>query len=204
MDLYFLGLNKLYMDNVKISLIVHSISANTIRLTVKSKSNPKLIESEYSIEHPFTQETLEKIKWYFEGSFKNPVHIASVENEIFDKGKLLFDKIFPQTESFIVELRKYAGSNLENLELEIIEKSNTHFFPWELLIDPQTDIPLVITTKKFLRSFSENEIACLTHRGIIRVLLIIARPLAMADVHLRTIALSIRKVIQNYEKLKVI
>jgi tetratricopeptide (TPR) repeat protein len=137
----------------------------------------------------------ERIRWYLEDlpqypSDPGPAVAQQVREWMERLGKELFQRIFAQNPSAdaIAQQLRSGGTGLR-VEVHTSEEA-PHEIPWELLRDPQRNLPLALVAKSFVRHPGNTAIRKQPDRSIrpLRILLVISRPGGPSDVPFRTIA----------------
>ncbi len=158
----------------------------------------------------------EDLRWYLEDYWQNPHDpapkiAARIEQRIADVGAELFRKVFESGET---ARRMWARlqPTLNNTRVEIIaEVAQATTIPWELMRDPVTDEPLALRARVFVRAPSDQAQppaqppprpspatkSVSQGRERIRILLVICRPKAGADVPFRSVASRIVKSLSD-------
>jgi tetratricopeptide (TPR) repeat protein len=137
----------------------------------------------------------ERVRWYLEDFLEYPVEpapriAAGVELRLAELGGRLFSKVFGTGDG--VRLWARLQDRLSQTRVEIAsEVADATALPWELLRDPVTGTPLALEAASFVRVNRQparpvREQASDGDR--LRVLLVICRPAAGADVPFRSVA----------------
>jgi tetratricopeptide (TPR) repeat protein len=137
----------------------------------------------------------ERVRWYLEDFLEYPVEpaptiAAGVEGRLAELGEQLFSAVFGGGDG--VRLWARLQDRLGETRVEIAsEVADATAVPWELLRDPATGTPLALEAASFVRV--NQQPARPASPGIsdadrLRVLLVICRPAAGADVPFRSVA----------------
>ena len=148
--------------------------------------------AESRFELQFTAQDQEDIRWYLEDFLQYPmdpapVIAARIERRMAEIGVELFTKALGNTPVWHEVRHDLSGARIE---IETTVKDATAL-PWELLRDPDADVPLALRARAFVRG-THNAVARpklpQTASGPIRVLLVICRPRGRDDVPFRSVA----------------
>lgn len=187
----------------------------TLRLTQTSLDNDHFVinlrlevphEATQTVDAAFTfamtAQDREDMRWYLENYLQsplepNPAIAHRVEARLKEVGLELFQRLFEGSRQ-ATRLWGRLVDILPQTRIEIVTEVKTATtIPWELLRDPETDKPLAITAHTFVRSYSQAaqrpSLPQLSQDDKIRVLLVIARPQAEADVPFRSVAIPLLK-----------
>ena len=138
----------------------------------------------------------EDLRWYLEDYLQYPQDPAPaiarrVEERMAEIGTELFRAVF-QASDDTRDLWAEVRNRLPDTRVEIVTGvSEDNTIPWELLRDPETDTPLALSARSFVRAqpgqarrphLPEGE------RDKIRILLVICRPMGDEDVPFRSVA----------------
>ncbi|HEY0605403.1 MAG TPA: CHAT domain-containing protein [Herpetosiphonaceae bacterium] len=135
------------------------------------------------------------LRWYLEDYLQHPYEpapfiAARVEQRLREIGEELFHKIFESNrDATRLWLRLYE--DLVETRVEIVsEGRSSSLIPWELLRDPQTNTPLALRARSFVRTLANSIEPPRLPRtsGPIRILLVICRPDGPHDVPFRSVA----------------
>jgi tetratricopeptide (TPR) repeat protein len=184
-----------------------------LRLTQHSKGeNQYLIElalegeglrqtANVEFEYTLTPQDQEKIRWYLEDYLDHPFDpapaiAAGVEKRMTEIGVKLFEDIFEANRD-TTRLWARLYDELQDTRVEIITGvREAASIPWELIRDPQTDIPFALRAKTFVRTYSEPTQKPKVPQNLeppIRILLVICRPGGRDDAPFRSVAMKILK-----------
>lgn len=138
----------------------------------------------------------EDMRWYLEDFLQYPLDpapiiAARIESRMKAIGKKLFNGVF-QSNDNVRDLWSKLRKRLDQTRVEIVsEAQEATVVPWELMRDPETDVPIALQASAFVRA---------PHRGRqrhpkpieadnhIRILLAICRPGGSDDVPFRSVA----------------
>jgi hypothetical protein len=183
-----------------------------IRLTLKRPGHADL-EAEATIAFALTPQEQKDLCWYLEdylqlsGPDEEEVEVNGQQQQVqtgkgrqadqvqalmVARGIELYDKVLTQnqnTQAIWFAIRE----QLADLRVEITTGiAQAASIPWELLRDPQSDSPLAVRVKSFVRVQSNPNIGFVpvpsTEDGRIRMLYVVCRPSGVQDVQLRAIA----------------
>jgi tetratricopeptide (TPR) repeat protein len=155
---------------------------------------------------PLDGEVLEEIRWYLEDYLRAPYGVYAdrgtrVAEELPRWGRALFTSALGAGAARDAYLRVRAR---ERVGSEIVFRSAAASFlalPWELLRDPDRPAPLVLDGFAVSRSLPTGGLADVFRVGgeLLRVLMVISRPLAPDDVGYRTVA---RPLLERLEAVR--
>ncbi len=167
-----------------------------IRLTLKRDGQPERA-SEANIEFALNEQEQEDIRWYLEDYLQRAdvaeaVTVGQVEAMMRARGEELYTKVLAangNTQALWFSVR----DDLADLRVEITTGvAEAASIPWELMHDPETDSPISLRVKSFVRVQSNPNISFVTvpptQDGRIRLLYIACRPSGSRDVELRVVA----------------
>lgn len=148
-----------------------------------------------TFEYKFTPEDRADMRWYLEDYLQYPLDpapeiAARVEKRMEVMGAELFNAIFEGNAKAIRFWAK-VEDRLDDTRVEIVtDVFGAAALPWELLRDPQTDAPLALRAKDFVRAhFSAAKKAEQAEQADkVRILLVICRPRGDEDVPFRSVA----------------
>jgi hypothetical protein len=134
----------------------------------------------------------EDLRWYLEDFLQYPMDpapaiAARIEQRMAEIGVELFGKVLGSTPVWH-EVRHAVSAT--RIEIETTVKDATAL-PWELLRDPDADVPLALRARAFVRSTHDSvqrPNLPKSAAGPIRVLLVICRPRGSDDVPFRSVA----------------
>src|ERR1035438_639143 len=148
--------------------------------------------AESRFELQFTAQDQEDIRWYLEDFLQYPMDpapaiAAGIERRMAEIGADLFTKVLGNTPVWR-EVRHHLSGTRVEIETTVKDAAA---LPWELLRDPDADVPLALRARAFVRSTHGSvQRPKLTQSagGPIRVLLVICRPRGRDDVPFRSVA----------------
>ena len=167
-----------------------------IRLTLKRPGQPEL-EAEATIEFALTPQEQEELRWYLEDYLQKAdivekVQVEQIENLMKERGEQLYTKVLtdnPRTQAIWFAIREQLADLLVEIRPEIAEAAS---IPWELMRDPQSDSPIALRVKSFVRVQSNPSISFIkvpeADKGRVRLLYVVCRPSGTEDVALRALA----------------
>jgi tetratricopeptide (TPR) repeat protein len=146
--------------------------------------------------YQFTKQDRTDMRWYLEDYLQYPLDPAPqiahrIEERMREIGSELYEQIFSNRDAIKLWGRLQA-STLSNVRVEILTSvEDAVNIPWELLRDPDTDIPLALEAGSFVRSPVNparlpNLLAYQPDK--VRILLVICRPGGRSDVPFRSVA----------------
>ncbi|MEP7198657.1 MAG: CHAT domain-containing protein, partial [Chloroflexota bacterium] len=187
----------------------------TLRLSQFAEAEADTFRVEWSLDHSapvrtrftftLSDQDREDLRWYLEDYLQYPLDpaptiAARIEQRMKDIGVELFHHVF---ESSATAQRGWARlqPQLQDTRIEIItDVKEATTIPWELLRDPVTDEALLLRARAFVRAPSDQaQPPTLTpspsqgEGSKVRILLVICRPNAGADVPFRSVATRIIK-----------
>lgn len=167
-----------------------------LTLTLKRPGQADL-EADAVIEFALTPEEQEELRWYMEDYLTRPesvqgVQIEQIETWMRQRGEELYTKVLAadmQTQAIWFAVRE----RLAELRVEIASGlAEAASIPWELMRDPQSDSPIALRVRAFVRVQSNPNIAFIPvpppDEGRVRLLYIVCRPGGRNDVELRAVA----------------
>ena len=167
-----------------------------IRLTLKRPSQPDM-EAEANIQFALSEQEQEDLRWYLEDYLQHAevveaVNVQQVEALMKERGEELYTKVLAanaRTQALWFSIR----NDLADLRVEISTGvAEAASIPWELMRDPETDSPISLRVKSFVRVQSNPGIGFVpvppAPDGRIRLLYIACRPSGSNDVELRAVA----------------
>jgi len=146
--------------------------------------------AESRFELQLTAQDQEDIRWYLEDFLQYPMDpapaiAARIERRMAEIGADLFTKVLGNTPVWHAARHDLSGTRIE---IETTVKDATAL-PWELLRDPDADVPLALRARAFVRA-THDAVARpklpQSASGPIRVLLVICRPRGGEDVPFRS------------------
>ncbi len=175
------------------------VQANTFRVELSLDGSAPVRTRFQFVLSPQDQEDL---RWYLEDYLQYPLDpaptiAARIEQRMAEVGKELFEKVF-QSNNDARDMWAILRSAVNDTRIEIVtEVQEATSIPWELLRDLRTDEPLALNARAFVRApLSPVQRRLLTSspspleskESKIRILLVICRPRAGADVPFRSVA----------------
>ncbi len=167
-----------------------------ISLTLKRPGQPEL-EAEAAIEFALTPQEQEELRWYLEdylykADIVEKVQVEQIERFMKDRGVQLYEKMLEGSRD-VQRLFDKVLDELPDLRVEIktgiVEAAS---IPWELMRDPQSDSPIAVRVKSFVRVQSNPNLSFVlvpeATDGRVRLLYVVCRPGGTDDVPLRAIA----------------
>lgn len=167
-----------------------------IRIVLKRPGQLDL-EAEANIAFALTPEEREELRWYLEdylqraGSVEK-VHVDQVQSLMKHRGEELYTQVLTPNQN--VQAIWFAiREQLADLRVEIYSGvAEAASIPWELMRDPQSNSPIALRVKSFVRVQSDPNISFVpvpeVDNGVVRILYIVCRPGGTDDVSLRAIA----------------
>src|ERR1017187_5566006 len=154
--------------------------------------------AESRFELQFTAQDQEDIRWYLEDFLQYPMDpapaiAARIERRMAEIGVELFTKVLENTPVWH-EVRHDLSATRVEIETTVKDAAA---LPWELLRDPEVDVPLALRARAFVRSTHDAVARPMLPQsagGPIRVLLVICRPRGRDDVPFRSVA---RRVLEG-------
>ena len=148
--------------------------------------------AESRFELQFTAQDQEDIRWYLEDFLQYPMDpapaiAARIERRMVEIGVELFTKVLGNTPVWHEVRHDLSGTRIE-IETTVKDAAA---LPWELLRDPEADVPLALRARAFVRATHnarERPTLPQSAAGPIRVLLVICRPRGREDVPFRSVA----------------
>jgi hypothetical protein len=157
---------------------------------------------------------LERMRWYLEDFLEYPVDPAptmatTIENRLGELGRELFTELFDSRDG--ARLWGRIQGQLPKMRVEVAsEVEDATALPWELLRDPDTDMPLALQAGSFVRVNHTVNQPVDAARGTdtdtgdeLRVLLVICRPAGRVDVPFRSVASRLVHLAGNSGRLAV-
>lgn len=167
-----------------------------IRLTLKRSDWPE-IEAEATVEFALTPQEQSDLRWYLEDyprrwNVVERVQVEQIEHFIKKRGVELYERmlegsrdvqrIFDRVVDIMPDLRVEVRSGI----------AEAASIPWELMREPQSDSPIALRVKSFVRVQSNPNLnfvpVPLTDKDRVRLLYVVCRPNGANDVPLRVIA----------------
>jgi tetratricopeptide (TPR) repeat protein len=172
---------------------------NRYRVTVEleREGHPRR-SAERQFELHLTAQDLEDIRWYLEDFLQYPMDpapdiAARIERRMAEIGVELFTKVLGDTPVWH-EVRHDLSDT--RIEIEATVQDATAL-PWELMRDPDADVPLALRARAFVRSTHDSvqrPKLPQSEAGPIRVLLVICRPRGGNDIPFRS---SARRILEG-------
>lgn len=143
----------------------------------------------------------EKIRWYLEDFLEYPQDpapkiAANIEQRMTEIGVELFEKVFHANDD-TRQVWEKVRHHISDTRVEIVTGvSDAAAIPWELIRDPQSDMPLALGASAFVRTTPQAvQLPKIpqTVDGKIRILLVIFRPKGGKDVPFRSVATKLIK-----------
>lgn len=133
----------------------------------------------------------EDLRWYLEDYIVYPLDpapkfAARIKGHIREIGHELFRSVLGGTDVWAA-----AKSRLGDTRIEVESGAGDGMVPWELLRDPDSEIPLALHVPSFVRAHSQAALRpkpAPQEAGKIRILLVICRPGGDKDVPFRSVA----------------
>jgi CHAT domain/NACHT domain len=148
----------------------------------------------YELEWPLDDDAAEDLRWYLEDYLLAPYGVwadrgPQVAAELVVWGQAVFSAVFGSSPA----REAYAQARDRESPLEIVFRSPSSALlglPWELMADPRTGLPLAVDTAGVCRSLPAARSAetLAVPGGRLRVLIVIARPMATRDVAYQMVA----------------
>lgn len=167
-----------------------------IRLTLRRPGQPDL-EAEATIKFSLSDQEQEDLRWYMEdylsrALFTEAMTITQIEGWMRRRGEELYRLVLAAnlgTQAIWFAVRE----GLADLRVEITSGvTEAAAIPWELMRDPQSDSPLALRVKAFVRVQAAPNISFVPvpplENGRIRLLYVVCRPRGTDDVALRAVA----------------
>ncbi len=167
-----------------------------ISLTLK-RSGHADIEAEAAIQFALTPQEQEDLRWYLEDYLQladtvEEVTIEQIETFMKRRGEELYRKVLTanqNTQALWFSIRNDFADLRVEVTTDIAEAAS---IPWELMRDPQTDSPISLRVKSFVRVQANPNVSFVSipsaDNGRIRLLYVVCRPSGASDVELRAVA----------------
>ncbi len=155
------------------------------------------IGAEANIEFALTPQEHEELRWYLEDYLLRPEAIQEVQIEQIEAwmqrwGKELYTKVLAanmNTQAIWFAVREQLANLRVEISAGIAEAAS---IPWELMRDPQSDSPIALRVRSFVRVQSNPNLSFVpvpsADEGRIRLLYVVCRPAGIEDVELRVVA----------------
>jgi len=172
---------------------------NKYQVTVELDSTGVRRTAESNFEFQLTAQDQEDIRWYLEDFLQYPMEpapaiAAGIERRMAEIGAELFKKVLGETPVWQEARHGLSGTRIE---IETTVQDATAL-PWELLRDPDADVPLALRARAFVRAthtaVQRPPRPTQSAAGPIRVLLVICRPGGSGDVPFRSVA---RRIVEG-------
>lgn len=172
---------------------------------LRGEMSPHRVGPRTAMTWPMREPDLAALHWYLDDFPKVPFGVyrergARVAAQLADWGRDIFDAVFadgPAREVFR-QTRSRGGP----LEIIIRSASGDHLeLPWELMTEPHSEVPLGLEGVRFLRSPYSTDASQVFDVSAqrLRILMVISRPLAEADVGYTVVA---RPLVRRLETVR--
>jgi hypothetical protein len=149
----------------------------------------------------------EDLRWYLEDYLQYPFDpapaiAARIETRMAELGVELFRAVLEKTPLW-AEVRHQLGDTRIEISTGVKEASS---IPWELLRDPEADVPLALRARAFVRATHDavqRPKLPQSDGGPIRVLLVICRPRGRRDVAFRSVAKRLLEGLRESEAVRL-
>jgi hypothetical protein len=190
----------------------------TLRITQYAESQPAQYHIEIVLEGNGSRQTsiayfafnltpqdLEKIRWYLEDFLEYPqdpapIIAANIELRMTEIGVELFEKVFHANDD-TRQVWEKVRHHISDTRVEIVTGvSDAAAIPWELIHDPQSDMPLALGASAFVRTTPQAvQLPQIPQSADskIRILLVICRPKGKSDVPFRSVAIKLIKALTD-------
>jgi len=180
------------MDTLRLMQVVEGGSYR-VEVTVAGSGGERSATARFEWE--LTARDREDIRWYLEDYLLYPIAPAPriagrVEARIAEIGRELFTKVFLGSLDTI-RVWHAVADRLAEVRVEVMTSvEGATAIPWELLRDPTSDAVVALRAHAFVRTDPYGPQAPLIVQAgdVLRVLLVICRPRAAADVPFRSVA----------------
>jgi len=152
-----------------------------------------------------TSQDLEKIRWYLEDFLEYPqdpapIIAANIEQRMTEIGVELFEKVFHANDD-TSQVWEKVRHHISDTRVEIVTGvRDAAAIPWELIHDPQSDMPLALGASAFVRTTPQAVQLPQIPKTVdskIRILLVICRPKGNSDVPFRSVAIKLIKALTD-------
>ncbi|MCB0205990.1 MAG: CHAT domain-containing protein, partial [Anaerolineae bacterium] len=169
---------------------------HAIRLTLKRPGQPDL-EGEATIVFSLSDQEQADLRWYLEDYLQRaaavaPVTVEQIETAMRTRGEELYRLVLAAnlgTQAIWFAMREQLADLRVEITTGVAEAAS---IPWELMRDPQSDSPIALRVRAFVRVQSNPNIGFVpvpaADEGRIRLLYVAARPGGTGDVSLRAVA----------------
>ncbi|MGO9118301.1 MAG: CHAT domain-containing protein [Desulfomonilaceae bacterium] len=167
-----------------------------VRLSLKRPGQPEL-QAEATIAFALTAQEQEDLRWYFEdyllkADVVEEVQVEQIERFMKLRGVELYEKMLEGSRD-VRRLFDRVLDELPDLRVEInAEIVEAASIPWELMREPQSDSPLAVRVKSFVRVQHNPNLSFVPIPEVadsrVRLLYVVCRPGGAGDVPLRAIA----------------
>jgi hypothetical protein len=157
---------------------------------LKRHGQPEL-EAEATIEFALTPQEQEELRWYLEDYLEKAdivekVQVDQIESFMKERGGELYQKVLRANDD-TQDLWSSIRNDLADLRIEIKTGiAEAASIPWELMRDPQSDSPIALRAKSFVRVQSNPNLSFAAvpkaDEGRIRLLYVVCRPDGTEDV----------------------
>jgi tetratricopeptide (TPR) repeat protein len=154
-------------------------------------------EGQAQIQFALTLQEQEDLRWYMEDYLQHPgavedVQVAQIEAWMKQRGEELYNKVLDANQNTRA-IWFAAREHLADIRIEITTGiTEAASIPWELMRDPQSDSPIALRVRSFVRVQSNPNIAFIpvppADGGRLRLLYAVCRPGGQNDVQLRAVA----------------
>lgn len=192
------------MLKLRITQSAESENRYRVEVALEGDNQPRQTATA-SFDFQMAEQDQENLRWYLEDYLQYPhdpapTIAARIEEHIAEVGAQLFKDVFQSSED-ARDLWATLREHLNETNIEVITSvQEATSIPWELLRDPKTDTPLALRARSFVRAHSQaaqrpylptspaRAKGSETETEAIRILLVICRPDAEADVPFRSVA----------------
>ncbi len=175
--------------------------ADRYRVEVTLEANGDRLTANADFELKVNTQDQEKIRWYLEDFLEYPQDpapkiAANIEQRMTEIGVELFEKVFHANDD-TRQVWEKVRHHISDTRVEIVTGvRDAAAIPWELIRDPQSDMPLALGASAFVRTTPQAVHSTQipqTADGKIRILLVICRPKGDSDVPFRSVAIKLIK-----------
>ena len=164
---------------------------------ILERANQAKLTAQAEIEFALTPQEQEELRWYLEDYLQRAesvekVQVEQIETLMKQRGEELYRKVLRANDD-TQDLWSSIRNNLSDLRVEISTGiAEAASIPWELMYEPQSDSPIALRVKSFVRVQSNPNVSFVpvpqTEGGRVRLLYVVCRPRGTEDVALRTVA----------------